>query len=181
LGISAFVIGNVPSRGGFDYAPASDSVEERLFMPVFEARVELACSPEAAFEFLARPANIQRISPPQIMLVFDAAPERLSLGARLEFRVQAYGVVRSAVHEVTEWDEPRRFVERQVAGPMGSWRHEHLFEQSPCGVIVVDRIEFAPPSGMLGLIVNERRIRDSLEEGFEHQHMMLEKQFGNPP
>ena len=150
-------------------------------MAVFESRVELACSPEAAFEFLARPANILRISPPQIMLVFDAAPERLSLGARMEFRVQAYGVVRSAAHEVVVWDEPHRFVERQVEGPMGAWEHEHLFEPSPRGVIVVDRIEFAPPSGMLGLIVNERKIRDSLEEGFEHRHVMLEKQFGTPP
>ena len=150
-------------------------------MAVFEARVELACSPEAAFEFLARPANLRRISPPQIMLVFDAAPERLSLGARLEFRVQAYGVMRSAIHEVTAWDEPRRFVERQVAGPTGVWEHEHLFEPSPRGVIVIDRIEFAPPSGLLGMIVNERKIRDSLEEGFEHPQVMLEKQLGTPP
>ena len=82
---------------------------------------------------------------------------------------------------MTEWDEPRRFVERQVEGPMGTWEHEHLFEPSPRGVIVVDRIEFAPPNGMLGLIVNERKIRDSLEEGFEHRQVMLEKQFGTPP
>ena len=63
-------------------------------MPRFEASVELACSLESAFEFLARPANIRLISPSQMMLVFDVAPERLSLGARMEFRVQAYGVIR---------------------------------------------------------------------------------------
>jgi ligand-binding SRPBCC domain-containing protein len=115
-----------------------------------------------------------------MMLVFDSAPERLSLGARLEFRVQAYGVIRSVAHEITQWDELNRFVELQVKGPLGAWEHEHLFEATPRGVTVIDRIKFAPPGGILGLIVNERKIRESLEEGFEHRHIMLEKHFGTP-
>lgn len=147
-------------------------------MAVFEASVELACSPEEAFEFLARPENIRLITPSSVMLVFDAAPQRLSLGARMKFRVQAYGVVRSAVHDVTEWDEPRKFVERQVEGPMGSWEHEHLFAPIANGCRVTDRITFAPPGGMLGLLINERKIREALDDGFGHRHHELEKRFG---
>lgn len=148
-------------------------------MAVFEASVELACSPEVAFEFLAQPENIRLITSSAMMLLFDAAPQRLSLGARMEFRVQAYGVVRSAVHEVTEWDSPRKFVERQVEGPLGAWEHEHLFEPTAAGVLVTDRITFAPPNGLLGLLVNERKIRESLEDGFGHRHHELEKRFGS--
>jgi ligand-binding SRPBCC domain-containing protein len=148
-------------------------------MAVFEASVELACAPQTAFEFLAQPENIRLMTPASMMLIFDVAPQHLSAGARMEFRVQAYGVVRSAVHEVTDWQPPRRFVERQVAGPMGAWEHEHLFEPTPSGVRVTDRITFAPPSGMLGLLVNERKIRESLEDGFGHRHYELEKRFGS--
>lgn len=149
-------------------------------MPLFEASVELACSPVEAFEFLAQPENIRLITPSAMMLVFDAAPSRLSLGARMEFRVQAYGVVRSAVHDVTVWEQPRRFVERQIEGPMGAWEHEHHFEETSNGVLVTDRILFAPPGGILGLLVNERKIREALEEGFGHRHYELEKRFGRP-
>ena len=149
-------------------------------MPMFEVQIELCCSLEEAFDFLIQPTNIRAISPSQMQLVFDAAPQRLSLGARMEFRMQVYGVVRSVTHAVTEWDLPRRFVEKQVVGPMGAWEHEHLFEPTPRGVIVVDRIEFAPPGGVLGLIVNERKIRESLDEGFGHRHQVLEKHFGTP-
>ncbi len=149
-------------------------------MAVFEASVELACSPEAVFEFLAQPENIRLITPSSVMLVFDAAPQRLSLGARMEFRVQAYGVVRSAVHDVTVWDEPRKFVERQVEGPLGSWEHEHLFEPTLTGTCVTDRITFVPPSGILGLLINERKIREALDDGFGHRHHELEKRFGTP-
>ena len=147
-------------------------------MAVFEASVELACSPEVAFEFLVQPENIRLITPSSVMLVFDAAPKRLSLGARMEFRVQAYGVVRSAVYEVTAWDEPRRFVERQIEGPTGSWEHEHLFQPTSNGVRVTDRITFTPPGGMLGLLINERKMREALEDGFGHRHHELEKRFG---
>ena len=149
-------------------------------MPQFESRVELAGSPEAVFDFLARPANIRLISPSQMMLVFDVAPERLSLGARMEFRVQAYGVVRSAAHEITQWDELNRFVERQVVGPLGAWEHEHLFTPTPAGTRVTDRITFTPPGGMLGLLINERKIREALEDGFGHRHHELAKRFGTP-
>ena len=71
-------------------------------MAVFEASVELACSPEAAFEFLAQPENIRLITPSSVMLVFDAAPKRLSLAARMEFRVQAMG----SDGLVSEWSLP---------------------------------------------------------------------------
>lgn len=146
-------------------------------MAQFETTVELSCSSDEAFEFLARPENIRAITPPAMMLVFDSAPQRLSLGARMEFRVQAYGVVRSAVHEVTAWDESKRFVERQVEGPMGSWEHEHHFDQISGGVRVTDRISYSPPGGVLGLLINERKIREALEEGFGHRHQELEKRF----
>lgn len=149
-------------------------------MAVFESSVELTCSPAEAFEFLAHPENIRLITPSSVMLVFDAAPQRLSLGARMEFRVQAYGVVRSAVHDVTLWDEPSKFVERQVEGPLGSWEHEHLFTPTSQGCCVTDRITFIPPGGVLGLLINERKIREALEDGFGHRHHELEKRFGTP-
>lgn len=149
-------------------------------MAVFEARTELACSPETVFEFLVQPENIRLITPSSMMLIFDAAPATLSLGARMTFRVQAYGVVRSATHDITEFDPVRRFVERQVEGPMGAWEHEHLFEPTDGGVTIVDRITFSPPGGMMGLLVNERKIREALEEGFGHRHYELEKRFGKP-
>ena len=117
---------------------------------------------------------------PPTVLEFDAAPQWLSLGARMEFRVQAYGVVRSAVHEVTQWDPSRSFVERQIEGPMGLWEHEHLFSPTSCGTCVTDRITFSPPGGMVGLLINERKIREALEDGFGHRHHELEKRFGSP-
>ncbi|MDA0586695.1 MAG: SRPBCC family protein [Planctomycetota bacterium] len=148
-------------------------------METFEARLTLPCNAEVAFDFLAHPENIKRISPPDMGLFFLEAPKRLSLGARMQFKVQAFGVAREAIHEITQFDEPGSFTEQQVKGPLGHWVHEHLFEPDDEGAVtIIDRIEFQPPGGVVGLLVNADRILESLEEGFDHRHDQLEKLLG---
>ncbi len=144
-------------------------------METFEARLSLPCSPETAFEFLIQPSNIKLISPPAMGLFFVEAPERLSLGAKMHFKLQAYGVARESIHEVTQFQSAQRFVEQQVSGPLRKWVHEHVFEVSDSGVTLIDRIQFEPPGGVVGLIITAARIQENLEDGFDHRHSVLEK------
>ena len=43
-----------------------------------------------------------------------------------------------------------------------------------------DLIEYEPPGGMMGLILNEARIRSQLEEGFAHRQDELKYLLENP-
>jgi ligand-binding SRPBCC domain-containing protein len=148
-------------------------------MENFEARLLLPCDVEVAFDFLSRPENIKLISPPDMGLFFLDAPEQLSLGARMYFKMLAFGVAREAVHEVTQFEGQVSFVEQQVSGPLGHWVHEHRFESAEEGsVTLIDRIEFEPPGGIVGLMINAERILDNLEEGFGYRHDQLEKLLG---
>ncbi len=144
-------------------------------METFEARTELNCSPQTAFDFLIQPANIKAISPPGVGLFFVSAPERLELRSQMMFRVQAFGVAREAVHEVTNFEPSTRYVEEQISGPMKAWVHEHLFESTESGVIVIDRIHFLPPGGVAGLLITKDRILDNLDDGFFYRHEQLAK------
>lgn len=148
-------------------------------MAQFELAVTLGCSVETAFEFLLRPANIERISPPDVGLQFLNPPERVEHGSRVAFEVSGFGAVQRLVHEIVELKAPDRFTERQIDGPLKAWRHEHLFEQNGGGVVVIDRIEFEPPGGMLGLLLTERRILSHLEDSFAHRHRRLKELLEN--
>ncbi len=153
-------------------AIAFDSSE----MPVFETSVTLDCPRERAFEFLLRPANVALISPPDLGLAFTSAPDVVELGSRIEFRIQGFGQVQTLVHEITHLVHPEQIVETQVRGLFSRWVHEHSFEATPEGtVIVTDRIDFQPPTGLLGFLVTANRILEQLEEGFEHRHEQLQK------
>lgn len=145
-------------------------------MPVFETSVTLDCPRERAFEFLLRPANIARISPPELGLAFTSAPDVVELGSRIEFKIQGFGQVQTLVHEITRLVHPEQLVETQVRGLFSRWVHEHAFEVNSQGqVVVTDRIEFQPPAGLLGFLVTANRVLDQLEEGFEHRHDQLRK------
>ncbi len=144
-------------------------------MPQFESDIWLPCPTESLFEFLLRPANVQRISDPRLGLVFEQAPEVVTTGSRISFKVQAYGVVQKLEHEILSVERPRLIVEEQVKGPMKAWRHEHHLETSRDGVRMIDRVIFEPPGGMLGFLVKEATILDGLEDGFIHREQILKR------
>ncbi|MAG94236.1 MAG: hypothetical protein CMJ48_10850 [Planctomycetaceae bacterium] len=148
-------------------------------MAVFEASVPLNSGIDEVFEFLLRPANVQQISHPDMGLSYVNAPELVAVGVRIDFKVQSMGIVQELSHEITVVEAPHRILEKQIAGPLQLWIHDHLFEATPeGGVRVIDRIEFEPPSGLAGLLVTEDRIRSSLEDGFDHRYLQLETLFG---
>lgn len=145
-------------------------------MAVFETSLVLEATPEQAFDFLIRPANHEKLSPPGVGLKFVNAPEEFALGTQFEFKIQAWGLVQTTMHEIIEFQRPGLFVEQQVKGPLKHWRHEHRFEIDQDGkVIILDFIEFAPPGGLLGMMATESKILENLEDGFYHRHQQLRK------
>jgi len=144
-------------------------------MAQFENELWLPCGIDALFEFLLRPANVQRISDPRLGLVFEQAPDVVNPGSRIAFKVQAYGVVQKLEHEITAVERPRLIVEEQIKGPMKAWRHEHHFEAHDNGVKMLDRVIFQPPGGVLGFLVKESTILDGLEDGFIHREQELRR------
>ena len=55
---------------------------------------------------------------------------------------------------ITAYDAPHRFVDEQVAGPFGHWRHEHRFEEVDGTTTITDVVDFASPFGLLGAVVD---------------------------
>ncbi len=150
-------------------------------MPTFETSVVVNCPRERAFDFLLRPANVARIAPPDLGLSFVSAPDVVELGSRIEFKIQGYGQVQTMVHEITGLEHPQQITETQIRGLFASWVHEHAFETNPQGqVIVIDRIDFQPPAGLLGLLITADKILDQLEDGFAHRHAQLQKLLTEP-
>ncbi len=148
-------------------------------MAEFERSIVVMSGLEEVFDFLLRPQNVTRISPPDMGLNFVNAPEVVELGSIMEFKVLARGVVQNITHEITHLDRPSSFIEKQVQGPFKHWQHEHAFEATGDGVTIIDRISFEPPGGLIGLLVTEESILDSLDDGFAHRHAQLQKLLNN--
>jgi len=142
-------------------------------VPEFEHQQRLACGVESLFDFLSRPKNVVRLSQPESQLTFIDPPDVVSSGIELEFEVRAYGTTQSVVHEIVTVDRPRLILERMLHGPLEELEHEHRFESDGAGSILIDRITFAPPGGMIGLLLTEARLRKSFEESFAYRRRIL--------
>jgi ligand-binding SRPBCC domain-containing protein len=132
-------------------------------MPVFETETFLSCPPAAVFDFLARPANLLLVSPPDLNLKFVAGPERLALGSKITVQGSKFGIPRKITNEITAFEEGVTFTDAQVEGPFKSFVHTHRVEAAPGGTRMHDRIEYEAPGGLVGMFLTNDRIRKDLE------------------
>lgn len=142
-------------------------------MPAFQASQIIQCPAASLRQFLGCPANLPLVSDPELQLEIISAPPLVTAGERIEFRIMAYGFRQRAIHiyqNVTD-DE---ISEHQLEGPLRSWTHRQLFtslNDSEC--VLEDSIEFTPPGGMLGFMMTESRILESLEQGMNERYSAI--------
>jgi ligand-binding SRPBCC domain-containing protein len=148
-------------------------------MPVFEASRNYPRFVQEVFDFFRQPANLVRVSPPELHMRLAEGPERLQLGSRITLLGRRWGVPQRVVSEVTAYELDVFFVDEQRHGPFRKWIHTHRFEAIPGGTRVVDRIEFEPPGGMLGLMVTAASIERDLQWVFEFRSGKLKEILGD--
>jgi uncharacterized protein len=141
----------------------------RLHRFVARSRVEAPAA--ETFRWHERPMALERLTPPWERVEVLERAGGIHDGGRVVLRVPAGPVhVRwESVH--SGYEEGRRFVDRQVAGPFAHWVHEHGFEpDGAAACFLEDRIEFALPLGLPGDLVGLRATRTRLERMFAWRH-----------
>jgi ligand-binding SRPBCC domain-containing protein len=148
-------------------------------MPVFQSTQVFPRSVEEVFAFFRDPANLVRVSPPELQLRLVEGPERLQLGSVLVLQGRRWGIPQRVVSEVTAFEPNVSFTDVQRQGPFRKWQHTHRFEAVPEGTRVTDVIEFEPPGGLLGLVVTAAWIEADLKGIFEYRTKELAKLLGS--
>ena len=143
-------------------------------MAAFEIQVIVDCDPKTAIEFLKRPKNHLKISPDEMNLTFLSAPDVLELGSQFEFQVTGFGQTQKATHQIVAMDE-FSFTETQTSGAMRKLVTQHVCEATCDGkTLIIERVEFEGPGGLLGLIATEERIKSKMQEAFQFRHSALQ-------
>ncbi len=103
------------------------------------------------FRFFSRAGNLERITPPWLSFgLVTPEPVQMTAGTIIEYRLRLHGVPLGWLTRIDEWEQDRRFVDRQVRGPYRLWRHQHEFDSAPGGTLVRDRVDYELPLGPLG-------------------------------
>ncbi len=79
----------------------------------------------------------------------------IDVGQSVTWRAWHFGFPIRMTSRITELQEPDCFVDQQVKGPFRSFRHVHEFTDDDGGTVMIDRIEFTAPFGVIGLLVEK--------------------------
>ena len=140
---------------------------------------QLSCDIETAWAFFSIPANLARITPPEMKFTedSDAANQPVYEGMVLDFHVSPlFGIRMKWQSQITQVNPGRSFTDMQTKGPYRLWRHHHEYIPNNDGVLVVDTVDYQLPYGLLGRLAHGI-VRRKLEHLFEYRHRVLAKYF----
>ncbi len=147
-------------------------------MRIFELVSELVLPrrlPEL-FPFFSDAHNLERITPPWLRFrVLTPDPIVMAPGTRIDYRLRWHGLPMRWRSEITAWDPPHRFVDRQVRGPYRLWEHEHLLEETDGGTMVKDHVRYAVFGGRA---VHTILVRRDVAAIFAYRRRVLSQIFG---
>jgi len=147
-------------------------------MAIFEANVALPCPRETLFEYLLRPANVLTLNHAELNVSLLEAPDLVGEGSQIRFQIEAFGVKKQMLHEITNFDPPNGFLLRELEGVLKKFEHFHRFEDRPeGGCALYETIEFEAPGGMIGFLFPESKVLNGFQKSFAHRHAKLVEQF----
>lgn len=132
-------------------------------MPIFEHAFQVRASVDVVAAFHDEAASLVAITPPPVrvkVLRFDA-PVRA--GSRVIFKLMLGPLaVATWDGEIVEHQPGVSFRDVLRRGPFGKWSHTHAFEAAAGGTRVIDRVEYEPPFGLIGKIIDPVFVRPAL-------------------
>ena len=132
---------------------------------------------EEIFAFFADAYRLPDLTPAFLHFqVLTPKPIVMLAGTKIDYRLRLRGIPITWQSEISEWDPPYRFVDRQLRGPYRLWHHEHSFEPQNSGTLVRDTVDYAVPGGRL---IHWLMVRKDLERIFAFRREKLESFFGN--
>ena len=128
------------------------------------------------FSFFADPRNLEDLTPEWLHFeILTPMPLQMKSGVLIDYRLRLYGIPLHWQSEISVWEPPHRFVDRQIQGPYRVWIHEHMFTEHRGGTLVGDTVEYAAPGGIL---VHRLFIARDLRRIFAYRQARLRHRFG---
>jgi ligand-binding SRPBCC domain-containing protein len=141
------------------------------------AQTWVSLPPDAVFPFFAEAGNLQQLTPPWLRFVVRTPqPIAMRPGARIEYRISLHGLPMTWLTEISRYEPPALFVDRQLRGPYRTWIHTHQFRAVRGGTLLLDDVECDMLAGWLVAPL----VRHDLRKIFTYRHEALLAHFNQP-
>jgi len=130
---------------------------------------------DEVFSFFADAHNLQKLTPEWLdFQVLTPKPVEMQVGKLIDYKLRIHGLPVRWRSEITVWEPPIRFVDKQRKGPYRAWIHEHRFRQQDGDTIVEDDVRY----GVLGgALVNKLLVERDVRKIFQHRAICMRRIF----
>lgn len=148
-------------------------------MRVFERSQFLGIPVHQAWEFISNPRNLARITPASLdFRIMTQVPDQIHEGLVIEYRVRpVLGIAVKWLSVINNIHRPFSFTDEQLKGPYRYWKHTHILKEVPGGVMMEDKILYAPPLDGIFPWIDRAIVVPQLNEIFDHRKKTLQELF----
>lgn len=140
----------------------------------------LPISLEKAWEFFSNPKNLDIITPNDMdFTITNNPPNYTYQGQIITYKIGIFPLIKNNwVTEITHYIDKKFFVDEQRFGPYAMWHHEHHFEETKDGkVLMSDIVNFKLPMGIFGDLLAGFFVKNKVRKIFEGRFKILENLF----
>jgi ligand-binding SRPBCC domain-containing protein len=134
---------------------------------------------DEVFAFFSDAHNLDVLTPPWLHFrILTPRPIPLRLGTLIDYGLRWRGLPLSWRTEISAWEPPHHFVDRQIRGPYRQWVHEHTFEERDGGTLMRDRVDYAVPGWLLEPLIARWIVVRDVECIFAYRRKRMRELFG---
>ncbi len=131
------------------------------------------------FSFFSTAENLNLITPPWLYFkILTPLPVIMKKNALIDYSIKFFGLRMTWRTEITVWQPPDRFIDRQIKRPYRVWEHTHLFEEKEGGTQMEDVIRYAVPGFVLSPLIHFLFVRPQLDKIFAFREKSILEYFG---
>jgi len=137
---------------------------------------------EEVFSFFSNIENLNFITPPWLGFeILTPTPIKMEKNTLIDYSIKFFGLRMIWKMEITAWQPPHCFTDRQIKGPYRVWEHAHIFEEKGGGTKMEDVIRYAVPGFVLSPLIHFLFVRPRLEKVFEFRETTILDYFNKRP
>lgn len=108
---------------------------------------------DSVFSFFSEAKNLEKITPDFLNFhILNKSTENIKKGTLIDYSLKLHGIKIKWKTLISQWTPKQVFVDEQLRGPYKKWHHTHEFFDAKQGTLMIDRVIFKIPLGVLGIV-----------------------------
>ena len=130
------------------------------------------------FDFFKTPENLEKITPENLNFkILTPSPILMEEGTLIEYRIKLFGIPLYWRTLIKEYNPSDSFRDIQLNGPYKKWDHTHIFKECKNGIMMVDKVIYSIPFGIIGRLAHFIWVKAELKRIFNHRYKVIEQIF----